>query len=70
MDIVGVENVDGKLTRTGSKTNFQETCHTPHLSTNDKHVVLTAICKKRNGAPSNTQLELMDINNIDGVLKQ
>lgn len=70
MDIVGVENVDGKLTRTGSKTNFQETCHTPHLGTNDKHVVLTAICKKRNGAPSNTQLELMDINNIDGVLKQ
>ena len=39
IDITGVENIDGKLTRTGKKTNFQETCHTPHLSTNDKHVV-------------------------------
>ena len=70
IDIQGVENIDGKLTKTGKKTNFQETCHTPNLSTNDKHVVLTAICKKKNGAPSNTQLELMGINNIDGALKE
>ena len=70
LDIRGVENEDGKLKLTGKKTSFQQTCKTVNLHTNDKHVTLTAICRKMNNAPSNTQLELMDIHNKDGVLTQ
>lgn len=46
LDLGGVENIDGKLTKSGKKTTFQQSCNTSNLGINDKHVHLTAICKK------------------------
>lgn len=66
----GVHNVDGKLSMGEGASTYQQTCDTVRLQHNAKMARLTAICKTKNGRPSNTQLPLTDINNIDGVLKQ
>jgi hypothetical protein len=75
LKIMGVQNVDGKLTATGGESNYLKSCHTIRLKVPSKtdyyikEVELTAICPKNSGHPSNTQLKLTNIENIDGVLK-
>lgn len=68
--ITGVENIDGKLTVTGKPSSFLQTCDTVRIKPTPKAVHLTAICKTKAGKPSNTQVELTGISNIDGVLTQ
>ena len=66
----GVHNLDGKLSMGEGASTYQQSCDTVRLQHNAKMARLTAICKTQNGRPSNTQLPLTDINNVDGVLKR
>ena len=76
LTLKGVQNLDGKLSIVpGGPSNYVQSCNTirlqvPSSSMQIPHPRLTAICKKKNGHPSNTQLELDNIENVDGVLTQ
>lgn len=74
ISLKGVHYVDGRLTLGEGESDYQKSCdgirlQIPTKTNNLPEVRLTAICRTKGQRPSNTQLSLPGIQNIDGVLR-
>jgi len=57
--------IGGSLSAVAAPSSYQKTCKNISIEKN----VLSALCKKRNGAEVQTSITLKGIENIDGTLK-
>jgi hypothetical protein len=65
LEVVAQESVIG-----GASSTFQQTCLDIGIINRGSSVVLAANCRRIDGSFNYTELELQDIDNIDGVLRQ
>jgi len=65
IEIPGIANIDGVLQFTGDRSSFQNSCRNIRVDGD----VLSALCRRGDGAYSPSSIEIPDIVNIDGVLQ-
>ena len=68
--LMGISNVNGKLTQGSGDSTFQKSCGSIQVLANTPNVVLSAYCRASSGASDATSLSLNNIGNNNGNLVQ
>jgi hypothetical protein len=68
--LMGISNVNGKLTQGTGASSFQQSCGSIMISTNGPIVTLNAYCRTSSGSANSTSLSINNVGNNNGNLVQ